>query len=150
MARGGFTVLTSILKSATLCAMAKSKHPEKPACSDDNTERPLIELIGKILTDFTKEIRDELAALKKEVHERNENMATAIEDLQAAINESTVAQTDLTTAVNAAIVRIGTPSANDAAITAAAVAVRANAASDVSLKDSLNTALDTPVVVPTP
>lgn len=116
-------------------AKSESRHREKD--SDGNSEESLIRLIRSVLIEEFKEI---LVAL----HKNNQNqikIMTALETLTEAVNAAAVAQTDLTTAVNAAIVQIGTPSATDTQILTAATAVTANTASDVSLTKALNDAL---------
>lgn len=138
--------------------MAKPGRKTKPDCdSSGNSEESLIALLKSILVNEFKEVNDsiqeyrtELAAKETRDNERHQTIMTALEDLQAALNEATTAQTDLTTAVNAAIVKLGTTPVpvDEAAITAAAVAVRANSASDVVLKDALNAALGNPPPTP--
>lgn len=126
--------------------MAKPKHTD---CGDDNTERPLIDLIRSILSDFTKEIRDGLAALTNKEQERHVQIMTALETLTASVTAATTELTDLTTAVNAAIVELGADTPTDAQLLTLAAAIDANTANAATLASALNNAV-TPPVVPTP
>jgi len=74
---------------------------------------------------------------------------TALETLTASVAAGTQGQADLTTAVNAAIVRLGNPGATDAQLLTLASAIDALSASDVSLTAALNAALN-PTPPPTP
>lgn len=125
--------------------MAKPKHNNN---GNDNTERPLIDLIRTILTDFIKEVRADLAALKNKEQERHSQIMTALETLTASVTAGTVGQAELTAAVNAAIVRLGSPGTTDAQLITLTAAVDALNASDVSLRDALNAALGNPVIIP--
>lgn len=73
---------------------------------------------------------------------------TALETITASVTAGTAGQAELTTAVNAAIVRLGSPGATDAQLLTLASAIDALNASDVSLRDALNAALGEPVVIP--
>lgn len=66
---------------------------------------------------------------------------TALEKLTEAVNQNTAGQVVLTMAVNAAIVRLGHPPADDAQLNTLTSAVEANTASDVALTAALNAAL---------
>jgi hypothetical protein len=110
-------------------------------CSDDNTERPLIELIRTILFDFKKEISDALSALTNKEQERHEQIMTALETLTASVNTNTSGQADLTAAVNAAIVQLGTPGATDAQLLSLAAAIDQNTQSDAALAAALRAAV---------
>lgn len=73
---------------------------------------------------------------------------TALETLTASVAAGTAGQAGLTTAVNAAIVRLGNPGATDAQLLTLASAIDGLSASDVSLTAALNAALNPPVVIP--
>lgn len=76
------------------------------------------------------------------------DLMTALETLTASVNANTVGQAALTTAVNAAIIQIGTASPTDAQILSLATAVDTNTASDTALTEALNAAL-APATPPT-
>jgi hypothetical protein len=131
--------------------------PDKPKPNDGNSEESLIALLKTVLTGMFKEVHDTLDEFRvmllnqeQKQNERHGTLMTAIEELTAAQNEATIAQTALTTAVNAAIVQLGTPSATDAQILSAATATRANTASDVALTTALNNAVNPQVEPPAP
>jgi hypothetical protein len=116
---------------------------------DENTERELIELLTKVLADFFKEDRRALAHLVSRValledneHIRHLQIMTALETLTASVNANTQGQANLTTAVNAAIVQLGTPGATDAQLLTLAAAIDQNTQSDKSLTDALITAVN--------
>jgi len=120
---------------------------QRTDCSDDNTERPLIDLIRTILVEFMKEIRDAMAALTNKEQERHEQIMTALETLTTSVNTNTSGQADLTSAVNAAIVQLGTPGATDAQLLSLAAAIDQNTQSDAALAAALRAAVTPP---PTP
>ena len=74
---------------------------------------------------------------------------TALETLTASVNANTQGQAALTTAVNAAIVQLGTPGATDAQLLSLAAAVDSSTESDKALTDALNAALNPPTPPPT-
>ena len=129
--------------------MAKPGRP-KDCGSDDNTERPLIELIGKILTDFTSEIRDAFAELQNKEQERHEKIMTGLETLTNSINANVSGQAALTTAVNALIILAGTPGPTDAQLISLAGQVDSSTNSDTALTNAINDVLNAPRVVPVP
>lgn len=131
--------------------MAKPKNQS----GDVNSELQLIELLKSVLTDMFKgvheflgKLRDSLSAQETRQNERLEQIMTALETLTASVNASTVAQADLTTAVNAAIVRLGTPGATDAQLLSLAALVDTSTASDVALTSAINSALNAPPPAP--
>jgi DNA uptake protein ComE-like DNA-binding protein len=131
--------------------------PDKPKPNDGNSEESLIALLKTVLTGMFKEVHDTLDEFRvmllnqeQKQNERHGTLMTALEELTAAVNEAATAQTDLTTAVNAAIVQLGTPGATDAQILTAATAIRANTASDVALTAALKDAVNPPVEPPAP
>lgn len=67
---------------------------------------------------------------------------TALETLTAAVNANTQGQANLTTAVNAAIVQLGTSTPTDAQLLSLTTAIEANTQSDKALTDSLLLALN--------
>ena len=94
--------------------------------------------LAKAIREFTSELR---RFGRRDSHWKQEIM-TALETLTDAVNQAATAQTELTEAVNEAIVRLGTPGATDAQLLTLATAVQANTKSDVSLTTALNAALD--------
>ena len=123
--------------------------------SDHNSETELIKLLEKVLSDFFKDERHAMAgfAARLTVLEQNEairhqQLMTALETLTASVTAGTAGQADLTAAVNAAIVRLGSPGATDAQLLTLAAAVDGLNASDVSLKDALLAALNPPPPAP--
>jgi len=130
--------------------------PEKHKPQDDgNSEKELIGLLKTVLSDMFKEVHESLhryqaALAHKETkeQERHQTIVTALETITASITAGSIGQAELTTAVNAAIVRLGQPSATDAQLLTLAAAVDALNASDVSLKDALTAALNVPPVEP--
>lgn len=129
--------------------MAKPKQNHKDGDGDcnDNSERPLIDLIRTILRDFTKEIRDALAALRNKEQERHDQIMTGLETLTNSVNANVSGQAALTTAVNALIILAGTPSATDAQLLTLAGQIDSSTNSDTALTNAINTVLDAPPVV---
>lgn len=125
--------------------------PDNPS-----TELALIKLLSDQLADVRalssrmEHFGERLGRLEHQTQHRHQDIMTALQTLLDAIAAAALAQTELTTAVNAAIVLIGTPGATDAQILSAAQAIAANTASDVALTAALNAALNPPppVVVP--
>jgi len=122
----------------------------------NNSEKELIELLTRVLTDFFKEDRHLLATIASRLTllETNSNLRhsqimTALETLTQSVNANTQGQANLTTAVNAAIVQLGTPGATDAQLLSLAAAIDQNTQSDKALTDSLLAAVN-PVTTPTP
>jgi hypothetical protein len=120
-----------------------------PRPDNDNTERELIELLTRVLSDFFKEDRHAIAGLSARValleensHIRHLQIMTALETLTESVNANTQGQANLTTAVNAAIVQLGTPGATDAQLLTLAAAIDQNTQSDKSLTDALIAAVN--------
>jgi hypothetical protein len=121
---------------------------------DDNTEAELIVLLTKVLTDFFKEDRLALAnviarltLLEDNANLRHQQIMTALETLTNSVNANTQGQANLTTAVNAAIVQLGTPGATEAQLLSLATAIDQNTQSDKALTDALIAAVN-PVTTP--
>lgn len=136
--------------------MAKDR---KKQCDDDsgNSEESLIKLIREILngvvrsvTGALSELRDRLTASQTKEDERHRQIMTALETLTASIDANTAGQADLTTVVNEAITRIGTPSVTDAQLLSLAGLVDSSTASDAALAAALRAALGTPAPTPAP
>lgn len=129
--------------------------PEKRNSQDDNnSEKELINLLKTVLSDMFEEVHDALHSFQsaltlKETKDQERHIAimTALETLTASVNASTQGQAALTTAVNAAIVQLGTPSPTDAQLLSLAAAIDQTTASDAALTVALNNAT-TPVVTP--
>lgn len=114
--------------------------PDNPS-----TELALIHLIR----DEIHQLRDRLTQIEHQTQHRHQELMTALETLTEAVAKGTAGQAELTTAVNAAIVRLGNPGATDAQLLTLASAIDALSASDVSLTAALTAALN-PVPPPTP
>lgn len=112
-----------------------------------STELALIKLLSE-QTELFRVMASRISHLEHNTQHRHEEIMTALETLTNSVNTAAAAQSELTTAVNAAIVRIGTPSATDAQILSAATAIDANTSSDRSLISALTAAMATPVVIP--
>jgi hypothetical protein len=117
------------------------KHPG----GHDNTEKELVELLEKVLGNFFQDMETRLRAIE---HKQNTIM-TALETLTDSVNNNTKGQADLTVAVNAAIVQLGTPGATDAQLLSLAQAIDSSTASDAALTQALKDAV-TPPTPPTP
>lgn len=139
--------------------MAKPEKPKakKGRCKADpgNSERPLIELLKSVITDMMagvnsaiEDFRDALRHQETKQIERDRKIMTALETLTASVNAATTAQSELTTAVNAAIVQLGTPGATDAQLLSLAAAVDASTASDAALTAALTAAVNPPAPTP--
>jgi hypothetical protein len=128
----------------------------KDECDSGNSEKPLIELLKTVLHDFFSKVEGALAKLdirlghhETKTEERHRKLMTALETLTASVNANTQGQAALTTAVNAAIVQLGTPGATDAQLLSLAAAVDSSTESDKALTDALNAALNPPTPPPT-
>lgn len=119
-----------------------------------STEVALIKLLSDQLADVRalssriEHMAERLGRLEHQSQHRHEQIMTALETLTASVAAGTAAQTDLTTAVNAAIVRLGNPGATDAQLLTLASAIDGLSASDVSLTAALNAALNPPPPTP--
>lgn len=107
----------------------------------------MIEQLIQIISELVHEMREERRT-DKHIINKLDIIMTALETLTASVNANTTGQAALTTAVNAAIVQLGTASPTDAQLLSLSTAVDANTASDTALTTALNAAV-TPVV-PTP
>ena len=123
----------------------------------NNTEKELIELLTRVLTDFFKEDRHLLATIASRLTllETNSNLRhtqimNALDTLTESVNKNTAGQAALTTAVNAAIVQLGTPGATDAQLLTLAAAIDQNTQSDAALTAALTQAVTPPTPIPTP
>jgi len=119
-----------------------------------STELALIKLLSEQLADVRAlsarfdHLSERIGRLEHNTQHRHEALMTALETLTASVAAGTAGQAELTTAVNAAIVRLGNPGATDAQLLTLASAIDALSASDVSLTAALNAALNpTPPVV---
>jgi hypothetical protein len=125
--------------------------PPKPA-EDVNSEKELIQLVHELIGFMREDIlalRVRFDALEATNQRNHQIIMTAIEELSAAVSQNTAGQAELTTAVNAAIVRITTPGPTDAVLLGLKGQVDSSTASDKALTDSLNAALgNTPPATP--
>ena len=115
---------------------------------NSSTELALIKLLSDQLADVrslsarVEHLSEHIGRLEHQSQHRHQQIMTALQTLLDAIAAAALAQTELTTAVNAIIVLVGTPGATDAQILSAAQAIAANTASDVALTAALNAALN--------
>lgn len=116
--------------------------PDNPS-----TELALIQLLSRQLEIF-REMADRIARFEHHSQIQHHQIMTALETLTASVATATAGQADLTTAVNAAIVRLGNPGATDAQLLTLASAIDGLSASDVSLTAALNAALNPPPPTP--
>jgi len=113
-----------------------------------STELALIKLLSEQLADVRsissrlEHLSEHIGRLEHQSQHRHEQIMTALETLTASVAAGTAGQAELTTAVNAAIVRLGNPGATDAQLLTLASAIDALSASDVSLTAALNAALN--------
>lgn len=108
---------------------------------NQSTELALIALLRETLDDV-RALAARVGHLEHNIQHQHKEIMTALQTLLDAIAAAAAAQTELTTAVNAIIVLVGTPGATDAQILSAAQAIAANTASDVALTAALNAALN--------
>jgi hypothetical protein len=120
---------------------------------DDNSEKELIGLLTKVLRDFFKEdaraltgLTARLTVLEENSTIRHTQIMTALEALTESVNAGTAGQAELTKAVNAAIVQLGTPGATDAQLLSLKSAIDATTQSDKDLTAALTAAVTPPVV----
>jgi phosphate starvation-inducible protein PhoH len=115
-----------------------------------STELALIKLLSDQLADVralsarVEHLSEHIGRLEHQSQHRHQQIMTALETLTASVTAATEGQASLTTAVNAAIVRLGNPGATDAQLLTLAAAIDGLSASDVSLTNALNAALNPP------
>lgn len=115
--------------------------PDNPS-----TEIALIHLIR----DEFGAIRERMTRLELQYHIQHHQIMTALETLINSVNANVSGQAILTTAVNAAIVRIGTVGPTEAQLMTIAGQIDSSTNSDTALTNALNAALDAPPVVTPP
>lgn len=121
---------------------------------DKSTELALIKLLSEQLADFralsirVEHLSEHIGRLEHQSQHRHDQIMTALETLTASVNTNTSGQADLTAAVNAAIVQLGTPGATDAQLLSLAAAIDQNTQSDASLAAALRAAVTPPVPTP--
>lgn len=123
-----------------------------------STELALIKLMGEQLADFralsarVEHLSEHLGRLEHNTQHRHEELMTGLETLTNSVNANVSGQSALTTAVNALIIRVGTPGPTDAQLLTLAAQIDSSTNSDTALTDAINVALDAPPVVipPTP
>lgn len=123
----------------------KRQMPDNPS-----TELALIKLLSDQLADVRalssriEHLAQHVGRLDHQSQHRNETIMTALETLTASVTAGTAGQAELTTAVNAAVVKLGSPGATDAQLLTLAGAIDSLTASDVSLTTALNNAVNPP------
>ena len=116
--------------------------PDNPS-----TELALIKLLSDQLAAVQglfgrmEHLADRIASFEHQSQHRHEKIMTALEDLTASVNANTQGQAALTTAVNAAIVKLGSPSPTDAQLLSLKAAIDASTESDAQLTTALNNAV---------
>lgn len=138
--------------------MAKfGKH--KSQDDDGNSETELIDLLKTVLSDMFKEVHDAMHAFQTSLtlketkdQERHSKLMTGLETLTNSVNANVSGQAALTTAVNALIIRVGTPGPTDAQLLTLAAQIDSSTNSDTALTNAANAALEAtpPVEEPTP
>jgi hypothetical protein len=78
----------------------------------------------------------------KKQQQRHIQIMTALETLTASVNANTTGQAALTSAVNDAIIHLGTPGATEAQLLSLSAAIDASTASDADLTAKLTAALN--------
>lgn len=115
-----------------------------------STELALIKLLSDQLADVQalaarlEHLGERIGRLEHQSQHRHETLMTALETLTASVNTNTSGQADLTAAVNAAIVQLGTPGATDAQLLSLAAAIDQNTSSDAALAAALRLAVTPP------
>ena len=127
-----------------------------PLAMPDNasTELALIKLLSDQLADFrslstrVEHLAERLGRLEHQAEHRHDQIMTALEDLTQAVTDNVAGQAALTTAVNAAIVKLGSPSPTNAQLNTLRDAIKSSTDSDASLTKALNDAVTPPTPVP--
>lgn len=101
--------------------------------------------LAHAIREFTHELRE---FGKRDSHWKHKIM-TALETLTGSVNANTAGQAELTIAVNAAIVQLGSPGATDAQLLTLSTAIDSSTASDAALTAALKAAVTPPVEPPT-
>ena len=120
-----------------------------------STELALIKLLSDQLADVRalstrmEHMAERLGRLEHQSQHRHEQIMTALETLTGSVTAQTTELTDLTAAVNEAIVEIGADTPTDAQLLTLATAIDANTAQQATLAQTLRAAV-TPPVVPVP
>jgi len=119
--------------------------PDNPS-----TELALIKVLSDQLADFralasrVDHFGERLWHLEHKSQHRHQEIMTALETLAKAVADNAAAQADLTTAVNAAVARLGSPGATDAQLLTIAGQIDANTATTKTQTEAINTALTPP------
>ena len=120
--------------------------PDNPS-----TELALIKLLSDQLADVRalsariEHLSEHVGRLEHQSQHRHQQIMTALEDLTASVNANTQGQAALTTAVNAAIVKLGVTEPTDAQLLSLKAAIDASTESDAQLTTALNNAVTPPV-----
>jgi hypothetical protein len=119
-----------------------------------STELALIKLLSdqlaavQGLSSRVEHLAERLGRLEHQSQHRHDQIMTALETLTASVMAATTELTELTTAVNAAVVELGADTPTDAQLLTLAAAIDANTANAKTLADVLNKAVTPPVVTP--
>lgn len=122
--------------------------PDNPS-----TELALIKLLGDQLADVRalsnriEHLSEHIGRLEHQSQHRHQEIMTGLETLTNSVNANVSGQAALTTAVNAAIVRLGTAGPTDAQLLTLAGQIDSSTNSDTALTNALNAALEAPPVV---
>lgn len=123
-----------------LFGMAKEHH-------DDRLAEAICQLSCAI-TEWREQTERDNKTILHRIEHKLDTIMTALETLTESVNANTAGQAELTIAVNAAVVQLGTPGATDAQLLTLAAAVDSSTASDAALTKALNDAVTPPVVEP--
>lgn len=103
--------------------------------------RDILGGFANTVTDALSGLADRLSHSETKADERHQQIMTAIETLTEAVNKNTAGQAELTSAVNDAIARIGTPSVTDAQLLSLTALVDSSTQSDANLAAALRAVL---------
>lgn len=115
-----------------------------------STELALIKLLSE-QTELFRVLASRISHLEHNTQHRHEALMIGLETLTNSVNANVSGQSALTTAVNAAIVRLNTPSPTDAQLLTLAGQIDSSTNSDDALTRAIEVALgNLPVVTPKP
>ena len=113
-----------------------------------STELALVSLLRETLDDV-RALAVRVGQLEHNTQHRHTELMTALETLTGSVTAQTTEMTNLTAAVNEAIVELGADTPTDAQLLTLATAIDANTAQQATLATTLRAAI-TPPVVPVP
>ena len=123
---------------------------------NQSTELALIKLLSDQLADVRslsariEHLSEHIGRLEHQSQHRHEQIMTALETLTASVTAATTELTDLTDAVNAAVIELGADTPTDAQLLTLSTAIDAFTTSVANQAKLLRDAVTPPVVVPPP